>query len=194
MKVFKQLFDRQIDEQSAWNAWLILNFGHFVELLLPLGCLGYRGRIRSIKQQQQIQRRVRCTMVGSYHYIVGTGAGFVVGEDPVRNTWVGRMSDLILGNSMQQYSLLEIRSWVNQEQQTDQRLEHVWGELTVKMMSLHKIKGFLPFTFSGNHKKIIKVSFRWKSKRLKPMLSRRSEQSFIILFVYIYSLFLIKFN
>jgi hypothetical protein len=48
MKVFKQLFDRQIDEQSAWNAWLILNFGHFVELLLPLGCLGYRGRIRSI--------------------------------------------------------------------------------------------------------------------------------------------------
>jgi len=33
-------------------------------------------------------------------------------------------------------------------------------------MSLHKIKGFLPFTFSGNHKKIVSAFFSEDNRRI----------------------------
>jgi len=39
-------------------------------------------------------------------------------------------------------------------------------DLTVKMMSLHKIPDFLPFTFSGNKKQIIKAFFSEGSDRI----------------------------
>ena len=50
---------------------------------------------------------------------------------------------------------------------TDSRFFITWSDdLTVKMMSLHKIKGFLPFTFSGNHKKIISAFFSEDNQRI----------------------------
>jgi periodic tryptophan protein 2 len=50
---------------------------------------------------------------------------------------------------------------------TDSRFFITWSDdLTVKMMSLHKIKGFLPFTFSGNHKKIVSAFFSEDNKRI----------------------------
>ena len=53
-------------------------------------------------------------------------------------------------------------SWTN-----DSRFFISWSDdLTVKMMSLHKIKGFLPFTFSGNHKKIISAFFSEDNHRI----------------------------
>ena len=53
-------------------------------------------------------------------------------------------------------------SWTN-----DSRFFLTWSDdLTVKMMSLHKIKGFLPFTFSGNHKKIVRAFFSEDNERI----------------------------
>jgi len=53
-------------------------------------------------------------------------------------------------------------SWSN-----DSRFFISWSDdLTVKMMSLHKIVGFLPFTFSGNHKKIVNAFFSEDNTRI----------------------------
>ena len=50
---------------------------------------------------------------------------------------------------------------------SDSRFFLTWSDdLTVKMMSLHKIKGFLPFTFSGNHKKIVRAFFSEDDERI----------------------------
>ena len=38
--------------------------------------------------------------------------------------------------------------------------------MTLKMISLHKLSGFLPFTFSGNKRKIVKVLFSQDDRRL----------------------------
>lgn len=38
--------------------------------------------------------------------------------------------------------------------------------MTLKMISLHKLPGFLPFTFSGNKRKIVKVLFSQDDRRL----------------------------
>lgn len=37
-----------IDEKSAWNAWLIFNFGNLIKLFFPQSCFGDRWRIRSV--------------------------------------------------------------------------------------------------------------------------------------------------
>ena len=43
---------------------------------------------------------------------------------------------------------------------SDSRFLLTWSsDLTLKLLSLHKIEGFLPFTFSGNHKKIVSAFF-----------------------------------
>lgn len=50
---------------------------------------------------------------------------------------------------------------------TDSRFMLTWSnDLTVKLMSLHKIPGFLPFTFSGNHKKIVNAFFSQDNSRI----------------------------
>ena len=38
--------------------------------------------------------------------------------------------------------------------------------MTLKMISLHKLPGFLPFTFNGNKRAIIKVIFSQDDRRL----------------------------
>jgi periodic tryptophan protein 2 len=49
----------------------------------------------------------------------------------------------------------------------DGRFFVTWSsDLTMKMMSLHKIEGFLPFTFSGNKKKIVKAFFSEDDSRI----------------------------
>jgi periodic tryptophan protein 2 len=49
----------------------------------------------------------------------------------------------------------------------DSRFFVTWSEdLTMKMMSLHKIEGFLPFTFGGHKKPIVKAFFSEHSHRL----------------------------
>jgi WD40 repeat protein len=50
---------------------------------------------------------------------------------------------------------------------TDSRLFLTYSDdLTVKMMSLHKIKDFLPFTFSGNNRKIVSAFFSQDNSRI----------------------------
>jgi periodic tryptophan protein 2 len=50
---------------------------------------------------------------------------------------------------------------------TDSRLFLTYSEdLTVKLMSLHKIKDFLPFTFSGNNRKIVSAFFSQDNSRI----------------------------
>jgi periodic tryptophan protein 2 len=53
-------------------------------------------------------------------------------------------------------------AWTN-----DSRFFLTWSkDLTMKMMSLHKIEGFLPFTFSGNKKKIVRAFFSEDNQRI----------------------------
>ncbi len=50
---------------------------------------------------------------------------------------------------------------------SDSRFFVTWSEdLTMKMMSLHKIEGYLPFTFGGHKKPIINAFFNEASDRL----------------------------
>lgn len=50
---------------------------------------------------------------------------------------------------------------------TDSRFMLTWSsDLTLKLMSLHKIENFLPFTFSGNHKKIVSAFFSQDNQRI----------------------------
>ena len=49
----------------------------------------------------------------------------------------------------------------------DSRFIVTWSDdMTLKMISLHKLPGFLPFTFSGNKRKIVKVLFSQDDRRL----------------------------
>ena len=50
---------------------------------------------------------------------------------------------------------------------TDSRFFLTWSEdLTLKMMSLHKIEGFLPLTFGGHKKPIVSAFFSEENNRL----------------------------
>jgi periodic tryptophan protein 2 len=49
----------------------------------------------------------------------------------------------------------------------DSRFIVTWSDdMTLKMISLHKLPGFLPFTFSGNKRQIKKVIFSQDDRRL----------------------------
>jgi len=53
-------------------------------------------------------------------------------------------------------------AWTN-----DSRFFVTWSEdLTMKMMSLHKIEGYLPFTFGGHKKPITQVFFSEADDRI----------------------------
>lgn len=50
---------------------------------------------------------------------------------------------------------------------TDSRFFLTWSEdLTLKLMSLHKLSGYLPFTFGGNKKKIVRAFFSEDNTRI----------------------------
>lgn len=50
---------------------------------------------------------------------------------------------------------------------SDSRFFVTWSkDLTMKMMSLHKLEGYLPFTFGGHKKKLIKVFFSQDDSRI----------------------------
>lgn len=50
---------------------------------------------------------------------------------------------------------------------TDSRFFLTWSsDLTMKLMSLHKIPGYLPFTFSGYKKKIVRAFFSEDNTRI----------------------------
>jgi periodic tryptophan protein 2 len=50
---------------------------------------------------------------------------------------------------------------------TDSRFFLTWSkDLTMKMMSLHKIEGYLPFTFGGHKKPIVKAFFNEENQRI----------------------------
>lgn len=50
---------------------------------------------------------------------------------------------------------------------TDSRFFLTWSDdLTLKMMSLHKIQNFLPFTFGGNKQKIVRAFFSENNSRI----------------------------
>lgn len=50
---------------------------------------------------------------------------------------------------------------------TDSRFFLTWSnDLTLKLMSLHKLPGYLPFTFGGNKKKIVTAFFSEDNSRI----------------------------
>lgn len=76
-----------------------------------------------------------------------------ISPDPLHKTY----SPLILYKKYGNLHSEEIFgvSWSN-----DSRFILTWSsDLTMKMISLHKIKDFLPFTFSGNKSTIVKAYF-----------------------------------
>jgi periodic tryptophan protein 2 len=98
----------------------------------------------------------------SKFFAVATGKRFKIFESPSVTHKV--FSPLILYKKYGNLHSEDIRgiSW-----STDSRFFITWSDdLTIKMMSLHKIEGFLPFTFSGNHKKIIKAFFSEDNQRI----------------------------
>ena len=89
----------------------------------------------------------------SKFFAVATGKKLKIFETPTveRKTY----SPLVL---YKKYANIHTDDVLGISWSTDSRFMLTWSsDLTVKMMSLHKIEGFLPFTFSGNHKKIIKA-------------------------------------
>ena len=49
----------------------------------------------------------------------------------------------------------------------DSRFIATWSDdFTIKLISLHKLPGFLPFTFSGNKRAIVKVIFSQDDRRI----------------------------
>ena len=95
-------------------------------------------------------------------FAVATGKKLIVFESP--SVTEKTFSPLVLYKKFGNLHSEDIAgiSW-----STDSRFFITWSDdLTVKMMSLHKIEGFLPFTFSGNHKKIITAFFSQDNSRI----------------------------
>ena len=98
----------------------------------------------------------------SRFFAVATGKRFKIFESPsaTQKTY----SPLIL---YKKYANLHSDNITGISWSSDSRFYITWSDdLTVKMMSLHKIKDFLPFTFSGNHKKIVNAFFSEDDQRI----------------------------
>ena len=98
----------------------------------------------------------------SKFFAVATGKRFKIFETP--SSTEKTFSPLILYKKYANIHSADITgiSW-----SSDSRFYITWSDdLTVKLMSLHKIKDFLPFTFSGNHKKIISAFFSEDDTRI----------------------------
>lgn len=98
----------------------------------------------------------------SRFFIVATGKKVKVFESP--SVTQKTFSPLVL---YKKYGNLHSDDITGISWSTDSRFFITWSDdLTVKMMSLHKIEGFLPFTFSGNHKKIVNAFFSEDNTRI----------------------------
>jgi len=98
----------------------------------------------------------------SKFFVVATGKKVKVFESP--DVFHKTYSPL---NLYKKYGNLHSEDIVGVEWSTDSRFFLTWSDdLTVKMMSLHKIKDFLPFTFSGNHKRIKSAFFSSNNQRI----------------------------
>jgi periodic tryptophan protein 2 len=98
----------------------------------------------------------------SKFFAVATGKRLKIFESPVVTQKV--FSPLIL---YKKYGNLHSEDIIGVSWSTDSRFFITWSEdLTVKMMSLHKIKDFLPLTFSGNHKRIVSAFFSADNERI----------------------------
>ena len=89
----------------------------------------------------------------SKFFAVATGKKFKIFESP--SVTHKTFSPLILYKKYGNLHSDDIRgiSWTS-----DSRFFITWSDdLTVKIMSLHKLDGFLPFTFGGNKKALVKV-------------------------------------
>jgi len=98
----------------------------------------------------------------SKFFAVATGKQFKIFESP--SVTQKTFSPLVLYKKYGNLHSDDIRgiAW-----SSDSRFFLTWSDdLTVKLMSLHKIKDFLPFTFSGNHKKIVTAFFSEDDSRI----------------------------
>jgi periodic tryptophan protein 2 len=103
-----------------------------------------------------------CFSPDSKFFGVATGKRFKIFESP--DITHKTFSPLIL---YKKYANLHSDDIIGINWTNDSRFFITWSDdLTVKMMSLHKIPGFLPFTFSGNHKKILKAFFSEDNERI----------------------------
>ena len=98
----------------------------------------------------------------SKFFAVATGKRFKIFESP--SVTHKTFSPLVL---YKKYGNLHTDDITGISWSSDSRFFITWSaDLTVKLMSLHKIKDFLPFTFSGNHKKIITAFFSEDDSRI----------------------------
>jgi len=98
----------------------------------------------------------------SKFFIVATGKKLKVYETPSVTHKV--FSPLVL---YKKYANLHSEDITGVSWSNDSRFFLTWStDLTLKMMSLHKIEGFLPFTFSGNKKRIISAFFSEDNHRI----------------------------
>ena len=93
---------------------------------------------------------------------IATGKKFKIFESPSVTTKC--FSPLVLYKKYGNLHTADITgiSWTS-----DSRFFITWSDdLTIKLMSLHKIRDFLPFTFSGYHKKIVSAFFNENDTRI----------------------------
>jgi len=98
----------------------------------------------------------------SKFFAVACGQKFRIFESPLVEHKT--LSPLIL---YKKYGNLHSDDIVGINWTDDSRFFITWSlDLTVKMLSLHKIEGFLPFTFSGNPKRIVSAFFNENSQNI----------------------------
>ena len=98
----------------------------------------------------------------SKFFAVATGKRFKIFETP--SVTQKTFSPMVL---YKKYGNLHTDDITGISWSSDSRFFITWStDLTVKLMSLHKIKDFLPFTFSGNHKKIVSAFFSEDNSRI----------------------------
>lgn len=95
-------------------------------------------------------------------FFVATGTKCKIFESPAIDTKT--FSPLVL---YKKYGNLHTQPITGVAWSSDSRFILTWSQdLTLKMISLHKLPDFLPFTFSGNKREIIKAFFAMDNRRL----------------------------
>jgi periodic tryptophan protein 2 len=98
----------------------------------------------------------------SKFFLVATAKKVKIFESPSVTQKV--FSPLVL---YKKYGNIHSDSIIGVSWSSDSRFYITWSDdLTIKMMSLHKIKDFLPFTFGGNKKKIVSAFFSEDDSRI----------------------------
>ena len=98
----------------------------------------------------------------SKFFAVATGKNLKIFEAPEVTKKI--FSPLVL---YKRYGNLHTQDITGITWSSDSRFFLTWSDdLTMKKMSLHKIKGYLPFTFSGYNRKIIAAFFSEADQRI----------------------------